>query len=150
MSDILREALVSSYTEIIASSPRTTIANFVAAIKTIRSDYTITYMSDKYVTTYIWPLFRKDLELVNCLFNATVNFTTAIPDLGEAVKMFSERLMCFSAQTLIVDDDVLSKSVSASELSTTLANNNWLFYVLCASTHIYLLNEVFRQCVMEE
>lgn len=142
MNEIIREALVGAVHEVAASSSRDVFANFISVIKKVREEMVLTYMDDKYVKMYVWPLLRNDINLTKALLNATANFTMAIPNLPEAINTFSNKAICFTSKTVIVDDDLLGKTISQSELKTTLENNHWLFFILFASTQIYLVNQV--------
>lgn len=149
MNVSIREAMVEAIHEIAASSTQSILADFIDLIKTIREELILTYMADKYVELHIWPVVRKNIELTKALINATTNFTLAIEDLEGAIKEFANKAVCFTNNSLIIDDDLMGKSVSQAELEKTLRDNTWLFFLLFCSTHIYLVNGVGSQYIVE-
>lgn len=149
MIEDLREAMVGALHEIAASSSTVNLANFIDVVKSIREDLVLTYMSDLYVTTHVWPMVRKDIDLTKSVLSATANFCSSIDDLGATINKFSNRVVCFTAQSAIVDDDLLGKSVSQKDLEKTLLNNNWLFFLLFCSIHLYLVIQVGSQYIPE-
>jgi len=148
MNEIIREAMIGALHEVAASSSKEVFTAFIAAIGTIREELVLTYMADKYVELHIWPLFRKEVDLTKALLNATVNFTLAIDNIGGAIEEFSNKAVSFTVKSKIVDDDLMLKSVSQQELTDTLLNNHWLFFLLFASTQMYLVNAVASQYVV--
>lgn len=142
MNEIIREALVGAIHEIAASSTPETFADFVEAIKTIREQLVLTYMSDEYVKLNVWPIIRKDIDLTTAIIAATANFCLAIPDLNAAIQDFSSKAICFTSKSKIVDDDLMGKSVYSEQLKITLEQNQWLFFIMFAATQVYLVNSV--------
>lgn len=142
MNEAIREALVGAVHEIAASSTSETFSDFIEVIKKIREELVLTYMSDTYVRQNVWPLIRKDIDLTTAIISATANFSLALDDIESAIKVFAQRAVCFTAKSQIVDDDLMGKSVYAQELEKTLNQNHWLFFVLFASTQLYLVNSV--------
>lgn len=140
MKDSVREALVGAIHEVAASSDKRVFADLIEVIKNIRDEYIITYMTDEYVRQHIWPMIRKDTDLTMALLNATANFTLAIDNLDEAIAEFSNKVVSFTSASIIVDDDLMKKSSSQTELKKTLTNNHWLFFILFATLHLYLVN----------
>lgn len=142
MNEQIREALVGALHEVAASSSRDTFADLVSMINAVRSELVLTYMTDKYVSHHVWPLLRKDVDLTKAVLNATANFTMAIPDIDSAISVFASKAISFTPATAIVDDDILGKSVTPEELADTLKANQWLYFILYASIHMYLVNGV--------
>jgi len=150
MIEDLREAMVGALHEIAASSSTVNLANFIDVVKSIREDLVLTYMTDLYVTTHVWPMLRKDIDLTKSVLSGTANFCSSIDDLPGTINKFSNRVVCFTERSEIVDDDLLGKSVSQKDLEKTLINNNWLFFLLFCSIHLYLVIQVGSQYIPVE
>lgn len=142
MNEMIREALVGAIHEIAASSTLETFADFVSVVKQVREELVLTYMSDEYAKRNVWPLIRKEIDLTTAVINATANFCLSIDDVEAAITAFANKAICFQAKSQIVDDDLMGKTVYAAELAKTLNQNHWLFFILFASTQIYLVNSV--------
>lgn len=142
MNEQIREALVGALHEVAASGSIETFASLISAINTVRSDLVLTYMTDEYVALHVWSLLRADISLTKALLNATANFTLAIEDLDAAISSFAKKAVSFTTGSAIVDDDVMGKSATHAELEKTLKTNHWLYFILYASVHMYLVNGV--------
>lgn len=142
MIETLREAMVGAVHEIAASSDTATLAAFIDVVKTIREEMVLTYMTDEYVKQHVWGLVRKDTILMKSILHGVANFSMCIDDLPGAIKLFANKAVCFTKKSVIVDDDLMGKSVEQKDLEGILTNNHWLFFLLFCSTHLYLINQV--------
>lgn len=147
MNTEIQEALVATLHEVAAGCTRDTLVNLFEAIKIVREDMTLTYMTEEYVELHVWPLFRKDELVTRALIVATTNFTLAIPDLPAAIAKFSSAIRSFQPESNIVDKDLKGKSTPIDGHYGVFEKNNWLYFVLYASVHMYLVNGVMTQYI---
>lgn len=143
----MKTALSEAIHELFLSEDETHRTAFIDVLNGIRSDLNLIMMDSKYIEKYVWDKFRKPSSMLQTLLCTTTTFLMGVDDIDGVITQMVPRLVPFTANNLIVDDETLGKAVDHKELLDILNNNYWLVFVLYAVTNMRVILDTLTEYV---
>lgn len=123
---------------------RRRFGELIASLKITTRPY---FLEAKMIQTFIWDPVRKDEAVFNLVMCCTVNFTTCVqlhnPNaIYELAGVLAQALSGVTHRdSVLVDADIRQKITAMDIAKKTLANENWLVFVLFAMLNYRVIHQ---------
>lgn len=143
----MRGALNESIHELFLSEDNLHSTEFLSILNDIRSDLNLVMIDSRYAEKHIWEKFRKTPSMLQTLMSTTATFLQGVDDLDDTIMMLVPRLVPFTNQSEIVDDETIGKAVDQSALADVLKKNYWLLFIIYAATNMRVVQEAAAEYI---
>ncbi|AEH03594.1 hypothetical protein AVT69_gp169 [Pseudomonas phage PhiPA3] len=138
----MQEALIVALTELMQAEDEIIVGKLITLITELRLRHMTFMLNDALVVRHLWSDIRENQALLSSLMNTTTTFIMELSSPGEAINLLARSLVPFSVESSIVDREILGKAANYPTLQQTFSTNEWLFFLVFASTQMRLVNSV--------